>query len=112
MRHDPHEYAKRGRGPEAQLRSEMAFFAQLWSGKGRIPTFNPDDHPSYNPNKWNRDPILTSTNCYAYACNDPDGHPLGDRPQPGEFAGRAGTGNAGHAVRYAVMWDDQMRHKQ
>ncbi len=28
-----------------------------------------------------------STNCYAYAANDPDGHPPG-KPQPGEHSGK------------------------
>jgi uncharacterized Zn-binding protein involved in type VI secretion len=48
------------------------------SGKG--------SNPPYEPGRWNKQPVKGSTNCYAYAANDPDGHPPG-KPQPGEHCG-------------------------
>ena len=42
--------------------------------------------PDYNPALWNDPKIKNSTNCYAYAANDPAGHPPG-KPQPGEHCG-------------------------
>jgi uncharacterized Zn-binding protein involved in type VI secretion len=44
------------------------------------------DNPPYEPKRWNQQPVKGSTNCYAYAANDPDGHPPG-KPQPGEHCG-------------------------
>lgn len=46
--------------------------------------------PPYEPSRWNKDPVVGSTNCYAYASNDPDGHPPG-KPQPGERCGHPAT---------------------
>lgn len=43
--------------------------------------------PNYEPDRWNTDRIQSSTNCYAYAANDPDGHPYGEKPQPGVRCG-------------------------
>ena len=48
------------------------------------------DHPAYNPALWNSPPIINSTNCYAYAANDPNGHPPG-KPQPGQHCGHPYT---------------------
>jgi len=45
------------------------------------------DSPPYEPNVWNTAPIQKSTNCYAYAVDDPNGHPLGGKPQPGVKCG-------------------------
>ncbi len=47
-------------------------------------------NPKYDPGYWNRPDIKGSTNCYAYAANDPDGHPAG-KPQPGEHSGHPMT---------------------
>lgn len=46
--------------------------------------------PPYEPAKWNSPPVIDSTNCYAYAANDPNGHPPG-KPQPGEHCGHPFT---------------------
>lgn len=46
--------------------------------------------PPYEPDRWNKDPVKSSTNCYAYAANDPDGHPPG-KPQPGQHCGHPAT---------------------
>jgi len=46
--------------------------------------------PSYNPALWNNPPVIGSTNCYAYAANDPNGHPPG-KPQPGQQCGSPAT---------------------
>jgi hypothetical protein len=46
----------------------------------------PPANPPYEPGRWNSPPVKNSTNCYAYAANDPDGHPPG-KPQPGEHCG-------------------------
>ena len=40
-----------------------------------------------DPTLWNGPLVINSTNCYAYAANDPFGHPPG-RPQPGEHGGK------------------------
>jgi hypothetical protein len=58
---------------------------------GTAPTSGPliqtcPDSPPYEPARWNSPPVINSTNCYAYAANDPDGHPPG-KPQPGEHCG-------------------------
>jgi hypothetical protein len=49
------------------------------------PTLSPSN-PTYDPTLWNNSPVINSTNCYAYAANDPFGHSLG-KPQPGEHSG-------------------------
>ncbi len=47
------------------------------------------NNPEYEPSKWNDSgEIQYSNNCYSYACNDPYGHPVGGKPQPGEASGR------------------------
>lgn len=56
-------------------------------GAGKIALVNPLDHPTYDPGLWNQDGIRKSTNCYAYACNDPFGHVAGRKPQPGQMDG-------------------------
>ena len=48
------------------------------------------DNPPYEPGRWNKQPVKGSTNCYAYAANNPDGHPPG-KPQPGEHCGHPAT---------------------
>lgn len=50
------------------------------------PAAGSNPNPPYEPARWNKDPVKNSTNCYAYAANDPDGHPPG-KPQPGEHCG-------------------------
>jgi hypothetical protein len=47
----------------------------------------PGDNPPYEPGRWNTPSIQYSTNCYAYAANDPNGHPAGGKPQPGVKCG-------------------------
>lgn len=44
--------------------------------------------PSYEPSLWNDgERIQKSTNCYAYAANDPYNHPPRSKPQPGQHSG-------------------------
>ncbi len=48
-------------------------------------------NPPYEPARWNSPPVINSTrNCFAYAANDPDGHPPG-KPQPGQHCGHPFT---------------------
>jgi hypothetical protein len=50
------------------------------------------NNPPYEPDRWNKDSkVKNSTNCYAYAANDPDKHPPG-KPQPGQQCGSPLTG--------------------
>ncbi len=45
---------------------------------------DPSSNPQYQPHLWNdKGRIQNSTNCYAYACNDPYNHAHGGKPQPG-----------------------------
>jgi hypothetical protein len=55
--------------------------------EGQPALVNPADNPPYEPDRWNAPPVKRSTNCYAYAANDPDGHPPG-KPQPGQHSGQ------------------------
>jgi hypothetical protein len=116
---DPKEFGDRGKRLETELRNEIAHF-----GVHRIRVVDPNSHPVFEPWVWNDNGrIQKSTNCYAYACNDPYNHPLcvdpagvlRDRPpQPGQLAGRplaqARDLQAG-PERYAVMTDDLCRAK-
>lgn len=60
--------------------------------------------PSYDPGLWNNPPVINSTNCYAYAANDPNGHPPG-KPQPGERCGSPITDTTCAEVRRAAVCD-------
>ena len=60
--------------------------------------------PSYEPSLWNSPPIQTSTNCYAYAANNPYGHPAG-KPQPGEQCGHPATDTTCPNVGTAAQCD-------
>lgn len=134
--HDPKEFVDRGRALEAQLRHEIR--AESKGVNATIPVVDPAAHPSYNPGLWNdavftfgQDPVSLkpawklaantgwvqlSTNCYAYACDDPHDHPYdpvaGYKPQPGELSGKpiAALEQVQHAsVRWHVMKDDLSR---
>jgi hypothetical protein len=53
-----------------------------------MPTSGCGSEPVYNPTLWNDNGrIQHSNNCYSYACNDPNNHPDGTKPQPGEHSG-------------------------
>jgi hypothetical protein len=65
---------------------------------------NPDA-PLYEPDKWNKDPnIKNSTNCYAYAMDSRTGHPVGDKPQPGQKSSTASTLDCA-SLKAAVLAD-------
>ncbi len=83
---DPKEYFNRGRLLQEVLEAEIAEHGTRVWGTGAIPMVDHTCHPAYEPQKW-RGLIETSTNCYAYACDDPFGHRAGDKPQPGEGGG-------------------------
>jgi hypothetical protein len=68
-----------------------------------------DAHPIYEPERWNKEPVLTSTNCYVYACNDPDGHPPGFKPQPGQLGDSCPLHMNASLVRYAVLQDGKIQ---
>ena len=109
---DPREFADRGKNSEAALRHEIHTLLHNW-GEGEIGLVNPDDHPSWEPAKWNDNgTIQLSTNCYAYACNDPYFHSTGQKPQPGQLGNSRLTSAEHSAVRYAVMRDDLQRNAQ
>jgi uncharacterized Zn-binding protein involved in type VI secretion len=61
-------------------------------------------NPPYEPSRWNKQPVKGSTNCYAYAANDPDGHPPG-KPQPGEKCGHPATAVSCAEVSRASVCD-------
>jgi hypothetical protein len=107
---DPKEFSDRGRPIEQQMRDEIkGRFIRL--GGREIPVVDPDAHPVYQPGVWNGNrAIQLSTNCYAYACDDPYGHPFGYRPQPGEFGMYHNNTMQPTHVRYAVMQDDLHRN--
>jgi len=60
--------------------------------------------PAYDPALWNNAPVIGSTNCYAYAANDPSGHPPG-KPQPGQHCGSPATGVSCAEVDAAAQCD-------
>jgi len=74
-----------GQGSSGAAGSGPVVCAARGSGSGSgINTVAPlSSGPAFNPGLWNNPPIIDSTNCYAYAANDPYGHPSG-KPQPGE----------------------------
>jgi RHS repeat-associated protein len=74
----------------------------------QTPTSYPDS-PAYEPDRWNDPRTQYSTNCYAYAANDPDGHPLGTKPQPGEESGQMFTQLTGDNVAAAAERDGMTR---
>lgn len=106
---DPKEYADRASTAGPRLASEVSALLENW-GQGEIRVADPGAHPTYQPWIWNSAPIQYSTNCYAYACNDPYHHPYLGKPQPGQ-AGRVEINQVTDAaVRLAVMCDDQHRN--
>lgn len=108
-REDPKEFADRGRVIETDLRNEIAAAFTRMGGR-RIPVIDPAAHPCYEPGKWNDGSVIQySTNCYAYACNDPYGHQALNKPQPGQFGGVQLSQAKDSAVRLAVLCDDQHR---
>jgi hypothetical protein len=80
---DPNEFGKRF-GPEryAELMAEL--LQRRKNLRFGIPVVvDPESHPVYDPELWNDSGVIqTSTNCYAYACNDRVGH------RPAEFNAR------------------------
>ncbi len=60
--------------------------------------------PPYEPARWNAQPVKGSTNCYAYAANDPNGHPPG-KPQPGQRCGSPATSASCAEVSRASQCD-------
>jgi hypothetical protein len=108
---DPKEFANRGKATEVALRKEIADKQSTW-GEGEIGIVDAGCHPRYEPGRWNdRSKIQESTNCYAYACNDPMGHARYDKPQPGQLGGRSVTQAEESVVRWAVMRDDLTRNR-
>jgi hypothetical protein len=86
---DPKEYANRGKPNEQTLAEAIRREGEkLGCGAGRIRVVDRSAHPQYQPLIWNDGgTVQLSTNCYAYACNDPYGHALDDKPQPGMLQG-------------------------
>jgi len=64
--------------------------------------------PTYSPGLWNNPPVINSTNCYAYAANDPSGHPVPGKPQPGVQCGSPCTGVSCAEVSRAASCDGMM----
>ena len=66
-------------------------------------------NPVYEPERWNTSAVSDSNNCYSYAMNDPDGHPVPGKPQPGEHAGfgidQAAVNGDGSGVALAALAD-------
>jgi hypothetical protein len=59
--------------------------------------------PDYNPRFWNRDTVRLTTNCYAYAADDPLGHQDEPHtPQPGQATGERSREDADSVVEGAV----------
>lgn len=114
-RRDPKEYSHRGYATGPILEQELtALLGYKVYGYGPIPVVDPNAHPIYEPARWNLKAIQESTNCYAYACDDPDNHPPGYKPQPGQIGGIDPSNLVveGHGIRYAVMQDDLSRNVQ
>src|SRR5262245_24635356 len=83
---DPKEYADRGSPLEQQLANEIREQGEKYWGEGTIRLVDRASNPKYEPHIWNGNELIKlSTNCYAYACNDPYGHPYMNKPQPGQF---------------------------
>jgi hypothetical protein len=112
-RQDPKEFADRGMTVESQLRYEIGVKGVAFWGTGVPRLVDPTSNPSYEPQRWNDNSVVQfSTNCYAYACNDPMNHPAFGKPQPGQLANAQATQMEDWAVRYAVMQDDRTRNAQ
>lgn len=110
---DPKEFADRGAKPESQLRYEIGMKGAACWGTGIPPIVDVASHPVYEPQRWNDNSVVQwSTNCYAYACNDPMNHAALSKPQPGQLAGAMAAQMEASAVRYAVMADDLTRGAQ
>jgi hypothetical protein len=112
QRQDPKEYADRGKPNENALANSIRQEAGKWGGGyGRIRLVDPSSNPKYAPHIWNDNVrTLLSTNCYAYACDDPYHHAYNDKPQPGMYMGIKNREMSNSAVRLAVMQDDQSRN--
>lgn len=111
---DPKEFANRGASLEQSFRHEIGMHFRLLGGR-EIPVVDAGSHPAWDPSIWNDNgPIQHSTNCYAYACDDPYGHPLKGKPQPGQMAGLQfeKVQDVRHSgVRLRVMGDDIIRNR-
>lgn len=110
---DPKEYADRGKPHETQLASEIqSEMKRLGYDLGNIPIVDPSAHPTYNPILWKSNSLIrNSTNCYAYACDDPYNHAFLDKPQPGTYHEESVNGQmTNRDVRYGVERDDQTRN--
>jgi hypothetical protein len=112
-RQDPKEFADRGAKTESQLRYEIGMKGAAVWGTGVPRIVDPGSHPVFEPQRWNDNSVVQwSTNCYAYACNDPLNHQALNKPQPGQLAGAALRDAEESVVRYAVMQDDLVRDSQ
>lgn len=120
QREDPKEYRNRLGPIEAEFYTALSTAATLERGSGKIPMADRSSHPTYEPDKWNTPRVQQSTNCYAYACDDPNNHVAGTKPQPGRyFTNTTGGRHQGamqfygelstETVRLAVLQDDQSR---
>jgi uncharacterized Zn-binding protein involved in type VI secretion len=76
--------------------------ASVYSKAGKA-----SSNPPYEPARWNKDPVKSSTNCYAYAANDPDGHPPG-KPQPGDKCGHPASDDSCAEVSRAAVCDGML----
>jgi hypothetical protein len=117
---DHKEYGHRGLPLQSYLDKEIAEHGKRVWGLGAIRMVDHTCHPKYEPHKW-MGLIQSSTNCYAYACDDPYGHPQNTMPQPGQAAGywdwirlnpQGNIEIKDSSVRYAVMRDDMERHNR
>lgn len=127
-RTNPKEFKDRGLPIKSKMAGEIQLIrVKVLSDRNQvaIPILNPQDHPQYEPRLWNNEPFLTSTNCYAYACNSRVGHFIGEKPQPGSYDrtrplrqlvktkadplqfDTADSGKTSPAVRLAIMRDGQ-----
>lgn len=62
--------------------------------------------PAYDPDFWNADEVRQYTNCYSYACNDPNGHSYLSKAQPGYRVGcRYSQEDCGACVGAAAVCD-------
>ncbi len=123
-RTDPKEFKDRGLPVKDKMAGEIQL-ARLQAlsdqGKVAIPILDPNDHPKYEPQLWNRWPQIESTNCYAYACDSREGHLYKEKPQPGSYEATglgpvsndtlsfesAKANRTAAAVRLAIMRDGQ-----
>ncbi len=110
---DPKEFHNRG-GLLLQphIQQEIAEQGGRFWGSGAIRLVDPAAHPEYVPQIWSHHEVQYSTNCYAYACNDPWGHTPNTRPQPGQQAGQPASAMRGSRVRAAVQQDDLQRRQR